>query len=336
MIRDVIYILVIIVFVVLAGLFAGSETGAYQLSQMRLRLGLERKKFSFVVLSKVLRDSGAFLISVLIGTNLSCYIVTSLVTLLLLQRLESEHTVVLFATLITAPVLFVFSELIPKNLFFYRADSLMPYVAPVLLVFHRLCCWCGIVALFKGLSRLFHMLTGSVPSSRTALSTVRSWHIKAIFYETAEEGLLSPVQTDIINRLTSISHLSIKSVMTAWHKVRKVAVNTERAEMLEELKKYPFTRLPVWESRSTNAVGFVNIYDCLSNGEEFEDMRGFLKPIRRCSASTSVIDAINIMKSENQKIMLVTRAGHGGTEKPVGVVTMKDLVEELLGELAEW
>jgi len=42
------------------------------------------------------------------------------------------------------------------------------------------------------------------------------------------------------------------------------------------------------------------------------------------------------MRDENQKIVLVARGGHAGREKPIGIVTMKDLVEELLGELAEW
>ena len=50
----------------------------------------------------------------------------------------------------------------------------------------------------------------------------------------------------------------------------------------------------------------------------------------------SVIDATNIMQKENHKIVLVIKAGRLGGEKPVGIVTMKDLVEELLGELAEW
>jgi len=71
-------------------------------------------------------------------------------------------------------------------------------------------------------------------------------------------------------------------------------------------------------------------------GQEFTDLRNFTKPIRRLPADITVSDAISIMQKENQKIVLVTRVSHVGREKPVGIVTMKDLVEELLGELAEW
>jgi len=42
------------------------------------------------------------------------------------------------------------------------------------------------------------------------------------------------------------------------------------------------------------------------------------------------------MQAQKQKILLVTKGSRTGKEKPLGIVTMKDLVEELLGELAEW
>ena len=45
---------------------------------------------------------------------------------------------------------------------------------------------------------------------------------------------------------------------------------------------------------------------------------------------------MNIMQKENHKIVLITRTNRTGHERPIGIVTMKDLVEELLGELAEW
>ena len=336
MINSVLLTLLIFFAVILAGLFAGAETGIYQLSRLRLRLGIGKKQFSFVILGKIMDDSGALLISIVIGTNLAYYITTSVVTLLLLGKLENEHTVELFATLLTAPVLFVFSELIPKNIFFYRADLLMPYIAPVLFVFKKLATWCGLVPLLKTLSRIFAQLTGSLPPFKTPITTARQSHIRAILRDTREEGILSSVQTDIINRLASISNLSIKSVMTPISKTQTVAINSDNHILLNKLTKSAFTRLPVYQTVPANIVGFINIYDCLNSAEQFTDLRSFIKPIRKIPADTIVSDAMNIMQSENQKIVLAVRTGHGGRERTIGIVTMKDLVEELLGELSEW
>ena len=336
MTNSIVLVLVIALAVILAGFFAGAETGIYQLSRLRLRLGIEKKRLSFIILGKTLRDSSALLLSIVLGTNLAYYLVTSIVTYLLLSKLEVEHTAELFATLITAPTLFVFSELIPKNIFFYRADFLMPCIAPVLFAFHKLFSWCGAVPLLNNLSRIPAQLTGSPISSRTAISAAHSSHIKAISQETWEEGFLSSVQTDIINRLASISSVWIRSVMTPINKVQTVDINSDNTALLKILKKSAFTRLPVYERQPANIVGFINIYEALSSTEQFADLHNFIKPIRKLSANTIVSDAINIMQSENQKIVLVTRASHAGREKPIGIITMKDLVEELLGELAEW
>jgi CBS domain containing-hemolysin-like protein len=336
MIKSIILILVIVFSVIFAGLFAGAETGIYQLSRLRLRLGIEKKRLSFIILGKSLRDSSALLISMLIGTNLAYYLTTSIVTFLLLSKLQAEHTAELFATLITAPLLFVFSELIPKNIFFYRSDILMPCVAPILFSFKTLLTWCGMVPVLKFVSRIFARLTGSPRPSETAITAVRQSHIRTVLRETREEGFLSPVQTDIMNRLASISHLSVKSVMTPIGKARTVDSNSDNSTLLRKLKKSAFTRLPVYEHHPANIVGFINIYDCLSSPGQFTDLHDFIKPIRRFDADTVVTEAINIMQSENQKIVLITRVGHAGRERPIGIVTMKDLVEELLGELADW
>jgi len=336
MLNLILLILAVVFTILLGALFGGAETGIYQLSRVRLRLGVERKRLSFVILSKVMHDSAALLLSTFIGNNLAHYAATSIVTFLLLSRVQSEYAAELFATLLTVPVLFVFSELVPKNIFFYRADSLMPLIAPVLFAFHKLFSWCGMVSLLKKLSHIFARLTGSPTPSKTAIAAVRSPYIRVILQETREEDILSSVQTDIINRLADISGIDLRSVMTPVNKVQMVGAGSDRPSLLKILKKCVFTRLPVYESSPANIVGFINIYDCLSSPEEFLVLNDFIKPIRKLSGDTNVADAINIMRGENQKITLVTRTGPGGREKPVGIVTMKDLVEELLGELTEW
>jgi putative hemolysin len=336
MVNSIVLILVIVFSVILAALFAGAETGIYQLSWLRLRLGIEKKRLSFVILGRIMRDSPGLLLSMLVGTNLAHYLATSIVTYLLLSKVGVEHTAELCATLITAPTLFVFSELIPKSIFFYRADSLMPSFAPVLFAFHKLFTWCGIVPLLKFISRIFAQFTGAPVSAKAAISVVRPPYIRAILQETREEGIFSPTQTDIINRLESISNIRIKSVMTPISKVQMVDVNFDNAALLNKLKQSAFARLLVYDRWPANIVGFINIYQALSSAQEFTDLNNFIEPIPKLPADTIVTEAINIMQRENQKIVLVTKTVHVGAEKPIGIVTMKDLVEELLGELTEW
>jgi putative hemolysin len=160
--------------------------------------------------------------------------------------------------------------------------------------------------------------------------------VRAILEDTREEGILSAVQADIMNRIVNIPGMHIRAVMIPINKVQTVDVNLSRDVLLSSLKKSAFTRLLVTTDGLESVAGFVNVYEVLNSFDDFNNLSGFIKPIRRLEASTHVTDAINIMQSENQKIALVTRIGRYGRERPAGIVTMKDLVEELVGELAEW
>lgn len=334
---NIILILVIFFAVALAGLFSGAETGIYQLSRIRLRIGVEKKQLLSIMLSKIMDDGGSLLASILIGTNLAYYIITSLVTYMLMNVLDDKRFIELIVTVLTAPVLFVLAELIPKNIFFYRADSLMPYAAPALMVSEKIFRWCGLNALLRMLSGMFARLSKLQGAADTKIKAAQRHQVSVLFRETREEGFLSTTQTEIMRRLADIDHLSIASVMTPGSGTIAVDINSDREALLSKLKSYPFTRLPVFEQQRNNIIGFINIYEALTFPRDFSDLRLLLTPIRELSAETNVLDAIGIMQNENQKIILVTAAtGHPSRTKAVGILTMKDLVEELVGELSEW
>jgi len=322
--------------VAMGGLFAGAETGMYRLSLLRLRMGVEKKHLPFVILGRCLHDSPGLLLTLLIGTNLSHYLTTSIVTSMFLSSAGSEHKAEMYATFVTVPILFVFAELIPKNIFFYSADMLMPYVSPLLYLLHRILTLSGIVPLLKRISALFARLTGLVADSKSVMTSVQRHKVQALLREIHEEGILSSVQSDIVNRLVGISHVRLRAVMIPIHDVETVKIDSDRSALLNRLRKCAFTRLPVVEGQVANVVGFVSMYEVLSQSREFADLRDFVKPIVRLDADMTVTDAIGIMQKDNLKIVLVTRAARGGRERPIGIATMKDLVEELLGELAEW
>jgi len=326
----------VILATIFAGIFAGAETGMYQLSKLRLRVGMERKRFLFVLLGESLSDSTGMLLALLAGTNITHYVATSLVTYVLLGMVAKEHVAEIITTLIMAPVFFIFSELIPKSLFFYRPNTLMPIVAPVLMICRKIFTWSGLIPLMKILANALADVTKLATPAGPAITAAFQPHVKAIIQDSQEEGLLSPVQTDIINRLSTLSHLDVTSVMTPVSKVQMVEVHSDKSVLLDKLHQSPFTRLLVYEHSATNILGYINIYDCLSSSEDFKDVTTFNKPIRRILANTSIIDAINIMRNENLRIVMVTKSSLTGAERNVGIVTMKDLIEELVGELAEW
>ncbi len=329
-------ILLVVLFVIVGGSFAGAETGMYQLSRLRLRLSVEKKRLLFIMLGRCLHDSSGLLLTMLIGTNLAHYFCTNVVTGMFLAEVGDEHKAEFFATLVTVPLLFIFSELIPKNMFLYRADFIMPYLSPLLYAFHKLLNLCGVLPLLKFISSAFTRLAGPAGSSRTVITSTQRHKIQAILKDTHEEGILSPVQSDIVNRLITISHIHLKSVMIPINKVELVDVDADYSALLSKLQTCTFTRLPVYSVDSSNIVGFIEIYEALSSSQKFANLDNFVKPIRKIDAETTVTDAINIMQKENEKIVLVTKSGRLGRDRPVGIVTMKDLVEELLGELAEW
>ncbi len=322
--------------VVLSGLFSGAETGIYRLSRLRLRLGVEKRHLSFVLLGRCMRDGTGVLLSVLVGTNLSNYLCAAVVTSLLLERLGSQQSTELLVTVITAPILFIFGELIPKNIFFYRADRLMPVCGPLLYVFHKALTFSGVIAALKGFTRLCSWVVGAPLSAGTAISDAREHHIAPIIRETREEGLLNGTQVDIINRIVTVSGILLRSVMIPIGSVETVPRSTDKAALLRKLRRCNYTRLPVYEGSPADIVGFVNVYEALSSGDDFHDLGRFVKPILRLSGDTSVWKAIDIMKEQKQKIVLVTAGGAPGRKRILGLATMKDLAEELLGELAEW
>ncbi|HXK37276.1 MAG TPA: CNNM domain-containing protein [Candidatus Paceibacterota bacterium] len=332
--RVIIAFVLAVITVALSAVFSGMETGIYRLSRLRLRLRTEQGSLSYRLLSRAMRDGPALLLSLLVGNNLVNYLATSCITYLFLTTIASESTAQVLAASLTAPLLFIFGESLPKNIFLYRADTLTARFGPFLFATHQVLKWSGIVPVLKAISQLVARLIGAPIPSGTMISS-QSHHVRAILRDTQEEGLLSRVQMEMIDRVVNIPGLRLHAVMVPLDHVRSVSVRSSRETLLNELRNHVLTRLLVWQETPTNILGYINIYDVLGSDEPFESLEEFVVPIRGLDADTPIIETIDLMRKEELRIVLVTRE-RARRVTPVGIVTMKDLVEELLGELAEW
>jgi len=328
-------IIAVIAMVLLCAFFSGTETGIYRLSRFRLRIGLEQRRSIFGALDKLMADSTGVIFSMLLGSNLAANIATSLVTYMFLRAHQTQINAEFYATLIMVPVLFVFANLIPKNVYFYMADRLMPPLAPLTFAIHRIFVICGAVGLLKLFSRLFAHLAGAKTVSEQMVSTAQRPHIRQIIQETKDEGMLSSVQTQIIERLVNMPSVHIGSVMVPLARVHMLPLDAARADLFNMLKETPFRHLLVYGKSKTDILGSIDIYETLALQNEFVDLSPFIKPLVPLNADMAVIEALNAMRNNRLQIALVARFDRHAKPLPLGIVTMKDLVEELIGELAE-
>jgi len=329
-------IVIILILTGISGFFAGSETGVYRLSRFRLRLGVERKLPFHSILADIIKDGQGLVLSVLIGNNLANYLATSTATYLLLSTMTSVHKAELYAILIMTPLLFVFVDIIPKSVYYYRSDTLMPRLAPFLWFCYKIFTLTGIVWLLKLISGVLNrMLRLSADSSKAITATDRH-HINQIIQETRDEGILSLVQQDIMHRLVNAGSVPVQNSIIRLSGVSMVELTTNRAALLGHLRESAYRRLPVYEVDRSNIVGYVDIYEALGPREDFEGLHKMLKPIGHISSTMTVIEALSRMRDENARIALVVQeSGRIKNERPkvLGIITLKDLVGELTGSL---
>ena len=329
----------VVLLVLLGGFFAGSETGIYRLSRFRLRLGIQEHRPFYSILDKVVKDSHGMVLTALIGNNLANYASTSIVTYIILSRTQAAHSAEFYATAVMTPLLFLFVDIIPKSVYYLHADAILPRLAPVLWFFWQLFTRLGVVGLLKSISGFLSRLFGLPPDAAGVITAGHRTQMKQIINETRDEGIVSTFQKDIMHRTVDIPTMPVREVMIPISKVVMADLQTNTAQLLEILRSSTYTRLPVYSKKKTRIVGLINIYDVLTTGDQFDNLQQFIKPADSLPATTSVLDAIGIMGKANHPMMIVTTAGdrrQKTKQKPSGLITMKDLIEELTGELTPW
>jgi CBS domain containing-hemolysin-like protein len=327
-----ILILIIMMLYVCSAFFSGVETGIYRLSRFRLRLGVEQHRPFYKQLSRAVKDGQGLILSLLLGNNLVNYLAASFTTWTLLRLLQNESLVEFYTTAIIVPTLFIFGEIIPKSVFFYRADTLVGALAPAIWANWRIFTASGTIGFLRWLLRLFSRILGVSVDTAAAVDVTQRSQVRQLIAETQEEGQLSPLQKDMMKRLANIPEVSTGSILIPIQKVEMVEAEADRHELMQVLGRCSHRYILVYEKDRNNILGYVEIERFLGNTTDWPDLKKALHPILHLSASASVLDAISLLRKGNHPIAAVA-ADRSSGEKILGTLTLKDLVEELTGEL---
>ena len=310
--------------VAMSALFAGMETGIYVLNKIRLDLRAETGDRRARLLRNIIANPNDMLAALLIGVNIAGYSATFAASAFFVLS-GAGHRSEWYAMVLTAPMLFVFGESVPKNVFRRLAETLAYRMARVLGYSQALFSVTGLVAMITALAGAMLKLCGVKKRARQPLGHEG---VAAAVAEGQAGGALTHLQAVMADRVMKIADVALRNVMIPMGKTLTAAQDIDLPRLTALVRDSRYSRLPLLDPAG-QVTGILNVYDALTDHAPPADKAAV--PLVM-GEGLSVTDAMYRMQRANAHMAVVADAEN----KHIGIVTIKDLVEEIVGELEAW
>lgn len=308
---------------VCAAFFAVTETSMASASRSRIKASAERGDFRAKKTLYVLDNFDLAISTLLICTNIVHIAAASIATLAVTRKWGVSA--VSISTIITTIVVFFAGEMLPKSVAKKYSDTLALSCAPVL---------CFFMKLFAPLSKLLTWI-GQAAAKLTpgdSQISVTEDELYDIIEDMTEEGSLDEDQGDLISSALQFGDVTVESVLTPRVDIVAININSSHAELLSLIKSTNHSRLPVYEGSIDNIIGVLQIRKYIKAylrlGENL-DIKPMLDEVFFVHQSTNIDELLPILSKRKLNIAVVTD-NYGGT---LGIVTVEDILEELVGEI---
>ncbi len=332
-------IIVVLLLVVANGVFAGAEIAIVTLRRARIEeLAREGRGSARAVLA-LRKSPERFLATVQVGITVVGAAAAAFGGKSIAARLEpfllgspwlEAHAEVLALGLVIASISYlsiVVGELVPKSLALRGAETYALLIARPLLALSwvaRPVVWV-LSASANALLRPFGDQTTFTEARHSAQE------LQELIEEASNAGTIPQEAGEIVSRALELPDLKAADVMVPRQEVIMISRQASREELRRLLLEHKYSRLPVFESSIDNVVGYVTIKDVLALAWEKElfVLEDLIRAPHFVPESKRVVELINEMRERRQPFAIVVDE-HGGVS---GIVTMEDLVEELVGEI---
>ncbi len=325
-ITNAIYIMILAVCAVGSGFFSGSETALIGIGRERVHqvsgLGRRGKR-----VAQLVADPERLLSTLLVANNLVNILGAAVATTLLISLL-GEQWGPWVSTLVVTIVVLIFGEITPKTLAARHPERFSLAVAPTIW---RLSLVLGPVArLFTAVTRGLLRVLGV---DREDNRGVTEADIKALAELSAAGGEIEAAEREIIDALFTLADRPVKDVMTPRVDIVTLGNPVKIADVREAIVSAAHSRFPVTEGSLDDLAGILYVKDVLRlpGDPDPAEIATLVRPARYIPESAPILQVLQDMRSRRFTFAVVLDE-HGGIE---GVVTIKDLVSELVGELQD-
>ena len=336
-------IIFLIILIAVNAFFAASEIALISLKDNKIKLMAEAGDKKAVLLIKLLGEPGRFLATIQIGITLAGFLASAfaaesfadpIVGILRRFNIPLSESVLKVSTITVITIILsyftlVLGELVPKRIAMKKAERIAFAVVNLLVILSRLAN--PFVKFLTASTNFCVRLFGIDPDS--ADDNVTEEEIRMLIDVGAEKGAIKQSEKRMINNIFEFNDKKAEDIMTHRVEIVGVPLDINIRRLSEILKEEHYSRLPVYKDHIDNIVGILNVKDLLSlisedSVEDFE-LRNYMRrpvfiPVKK------KLHEIFFDLQDNKTHMAVVLDEYGGT---AGVVTIEDLVEEIVGNI---
>lgn len=320
-------IIILVILIVLSSFFSMSETALMSVSRIRLRHMAEAGVPGAELVENLTKDPNRLLGTILIGNNVVNIGASAMATVLATNIFGNGGVGI--ATGIMTILILIFGEITPKSIAKQKSEAVALRVArPIeflVIIFKPL------VYIFTAISSMFIRILGGDPSE--ARSFITHEELKTMVGVSEQEGVLENDEKEMIFNVFEFADLQVKDVMIQRVDIVSVDKEVSYDEVMDVIKNERFSRIPVYNQTIDNIIGVLNIKD-LATIENLRADFNVSKYIREPFYTfefKKIVELFKEMKKTRNHIAVVLDE-YGGT---VGLVTIEDLVEEIVGEIED-
>ncbi len=322
---------VLLVLLGLSAFFSSSEIAMFSLPAHRVEPLVEEGRRGANALKQLKDNPHRLLMTILVGNNIVNVAMSSLTTGLLAYYGLGQGASVAVATFGVTAVVLLFGEAAPKSYAVENSESWALRIAnPLRLAGYFLL---PLVVTFDYLSRLLNSVTGGRAAVEDSYIT-RS-EIKDMITSGERAGVLEEDEREMLQRILRFNNIITKEIMTPRLDMTAVSTEDSIEKALTTCVQSSHTRLPVYEGSLDNIVGVVSINDLVREhvyGEHDSlELKDILEPTLHVPESKNADELLTEMREERVQMVIVIDE-FGTTE---GLITMEDMVEEIVGEILE-
>ena len=304
----------------LSGFFSGSETGFYRASRVRIVIAsLDGDRMS-KALVKLINNPALFVATTLIGNNVANY-VTSLAIVLMAREMQVSSLGEMLAPILLSPLLFVYGELLPKNLFYQAPNFLLRLAAPLFLFFAMV--FAPVAAVLWAMSWVLGWLLGQSPK-KIRLTLARK-ELQEVFEEGLEAGILHPTQRHLAQSFFLVAARPVGEYCQPLLRSHSVARDAT-ADVIKKLaRNRKLADVPVFEKTKNNIIGYVRTLEFLVDATK-QKAGDAIRELRSVKNTELVGEVILQMQANRETLLLVVDA----RGRKVGLLSIDQLTDPLL------